>query len=221
MCGHSTVPYAAASECCSLLVRDDYRQTIASGLKAQSDKSYHGGSFRGGYGHGLAVDIVSVKGETRAARWASSEQLWKWIDTHEKELGIGRPYLDRDPPHVAPIDGEEYAAHRVEPNTQHAESKSKEHQRLALHSDHSMSERARGARLSRAQSRTQLIQFNSSPSRVRTDWDGVRQRPHDQRSKPGIYRTSKVRLSLVRCFNPRPSPTVGDAPTRRRPLVPR
>src|SRR5258708_7765095 len=93
-------------------------------------------------------------------------------------------------------------------NTQHAESKSKEHQRLALHSDHSMSERARGARLSRAQSRTQLIQFNSSPSRVRTDWDGVRQRPHDQRSKPGIYRTSKVCLSLVRCFNPRPSPTV-------------
>src|SRR3981189_1741799 len=100
------------------------------------------------------------------------------------------------------------AAHHVGPNAQHAESRGKEHQRLALHSDHSMSERARGARLSRVQSRTQLIQFNSSPSRVRTDWDGVRQRPHDQRSKPGIYRTSKVRLSLVRCFNPRPSPTV-------------
>src|SRR5215470_2510415 len=41
--------------------RDDYRQTIATGLKAQSDKAYHGGSFRGGYGHGLAADIVSVK----------------------------------------------------------------------------------------------------------------------------------------------------------------
>src|SRR5260370_39877058 len=41
--------------------RDDYRQTIASGLKAQRDMSYHGGSFRGGYGHGLAADIVSVK----------------------------------------------------------------------------------------------------------------------------------------------------------------
>jgi hypothetical protein len=26
--------------------------------------------------------------------------------------GIGRPYLDRDPPHVAPINGKEYAAHR-------------------------------------------------------------------------------------------------------------
>src|SRR5712672_3809806 len=107
--------------------RDDYRQTIASGLKAQSDKSYHGGSFRGGYGHRLAADIVSVKGETRAERLASSAQLWKWIDTHEQELGIGRPYLDRDPPHVAPIDGEEYAAHRGQRNTQHAESKATKH----------------------------------------------------------------------------------------------
>ncbi len=135
--------------------RDDYRQTIATGQKAQSDRSYHGGSFRGGYGHGLATDIVSVKGETRAERWAFSEQLWRWIDTHEKELGIGRPYLDRDAPHVAPIDGKEYAAHHVEPNTQHAESKAKKHQRLALHNDHSMSKRARVARPSRAQSRPQ------------------------------------------------------------------
>ena len=45
--------------------RDDYRQSIASGLKAATDRSYHGGSFRGGYGHGLAADVVSVKGETR------------------------------------------------------------------------------------------------------------------------------------------------------------
>ena len=44
--------------------RDDYRQSIASGLKAATDRSYHGGSFRGGYGHGLAADLVSVKGET-------------------------------------------------------------------------------------------------------------------------------------------------------------
>jgi murein L,D-transpeptidase YcbB/YkuD len=29
--------------------------------------------------------------------------------------GIGRPYLDRDPPHVAPINGKEYAAHRGDP----------------------------------------------------------------------------------------------------------
>jgi hypothetical protein len=100
--------------------RDDYRQSIAAGNKAASDSSYHGGSRRGGYGHGLAVDLVSVKGETRIQRFASSEELWKWIDAHEKELGVGRPYLDRDPPHVTPIDGKEYAAKRGRPAVQKA-----------------------------------------------------------------------------------------------------
>ena len=93
--------------------RDDYRQELASGNKAAADSSYHGGSRRGGYGHGLAADLVSVKGETRAERCTSSEILWKWIDAHEKELGIGRPYLDKDPPHVAPLDGKEYADKRA------------------------------------------------------------------------------------------------------------
>jgi hypothetical protein len=92
--------------------RDDYRQSIASGNRAATDRSYHGGSRRGGFGHGLAADLVSVQGETRSERWSSSESLWKWIDAHGKEFGIGRPYLDRDPPHVAPIDGEEYVKHR-------------------------------------------------------------------------------------------------------------
>ena len=92
--------------------RDDYRQELANGNKAAPDSSYHGGSRRGGYGHGLAADVVSVKGDTRADRCTWSEILWKWIDAHEKELGIGRPYLDKDPPHVAPIDGKEYADKR-------------------------------------------------------------------------------------------------------------
>jgi hypothetical protein len=91
--------------------RDDYRQSIASGLKAASNRSYHGGSLRGGYGHGLAADVVSVEGGTRNQRFASSEKFWKWVDAHGKEFGIGRPYLDRDPPHVAPVDGQEYAKH--------------------------------------------------------------------------------------------------------------
>jgi D-alanyl-D-alanine carboxypeptidase len=91
--------------------RDNYRQSIASGLKAASDRSYHGGSSHGGYGHGLAADVVSTNGATRAERQASSENFWKWIDTH-KEFGIGRPYLDHDPPHVGAIDGEEYVKHR-------------------------------------------------------------------------------------------------------------
>jgi hypothetical protein len=38
--------------------------------------------------------------------------LWKWIDANGKEYGIGRPYLDKDPPHIAPIDGKEYADKR-------------------------------------------------------------------------------------------------------------
>ena len=92
--------------------RDDYRQSLASGLKAATNRSYHGGSLRGGYGHGLAVDLVSANGESDAERWNSNEKLWNWIDAHGKDFGIGRPYLDKDPPHVAPIDGQEYAAHR-------------------------------------------------------------------------------------------------------------
>jgi hypothetical protein len=92
--------------------RDDYRQEIATGNKASSDSSYHGGSRRGGFGKGLAADIVSVKGETRMERYAASDEMWKWIDAHEKELAIGRPYQDRDPPHVGPLDGKEYADKR-------------------------------------------------------------------------------------------------------------
>ena len=102
--------------------RDDYRQSLASGLKAATNRSFHGGSLRGGYGHGLAADIVSVNGETRAQRFISSESLWKWIDAHGKHFGIGRPYLDKDPAHVAPIDGKEYADHRRVENTRHARS---------------------------------------------------------------------------------------------------
>lgn len=129
--------------------RDDYRQSIASGLKAATDRSYHGGSFRGGYGHGLAADVVSVKGTTRAQRWISTESLWKWIDAHGKEFGIGRPYLDKDPPHVAPIDGKEYAAHHRGTKAQHAGSDMKKRNRLAVRDDRSVAKRPRTARSSK------------------------------------------------------------------------
>jgi hypothetical protein len=92
--------------------RDNYRQALASGNKAAVDSSYHGGSRRGGYGYGLAADLVSVNGETRAERIKASHILWKWIDAHEQQLGIGRPYLDKDPPHVGPIEGREYVEKR-------------------------------------------------------------------------------------------------------------
>jgi hypothetical protein len=147
--------------------RDDYRQTIATGQKAQTDRSYHGGSFRGGYGHGQAADIVSVKGETRAERLASSDVMWKWIDAHEQELGIGRPYRDRDAPHVGPLTGTEYFTKRVEPAMRQAEHQTEHHpgpmaknhphivarhndHGAAKHTDHSASKRAAVARRARA-----------------------------------------------------------------------
>lgn len=125
--------------------RDNYRQSLATGLKAATDRSYHGGSFRGGYGHGLAADVVSVEGATRDERWASSEKLWKWIDAHE-EFGIGRPYLDRDPAHMAPVDGKEYAAHHTK--TQHAGLDRKKRNRSAGR-DHRGAKHSKTARSSK------------------------------------------------------------------------
>ena len=129
--------------------RDDYRQSIASGLKAANDRSYHGGSSHGGYGHGLAADIVSVDGATRAQRLTSSQTLWNWVDAHGKEFGIGRPYLDRDPPHMAPIDGKEYADHHPGMKARQAGSAAKPHNKLASRTDHSEAKRTRTARSSK------------------------------------------------------------------------
>jgi hypothetical protein len=129
--------------------RDDYRQSIASGLKAANDRSYHGGSSRGGYGHGLAADIVSVNGATRAQRLTSTETLWNWIDAHGKEFGIGRPYLGRDPPHVAPIDGKEYADHHPGMKARQAGSAAKTRHELAMRYERRAAKRARTARSSK------------------------------------------------------------------------
>jgi hypothetical protein len=146
--------------------RDDYRQSIATGLKAATDRSYHGGSYRGGYGRGLAADIVSVKGATRAQRWVSTEKLWKWVDERGKEFGIGRPYLDRDPPHVAPIDGQEYTSRRGGAKTQVAEAKMKiqaaeaktrKARALAARADHSAAKRAKNVKLSKGARTAKLL----------------------------------------------------------------
>ena len=143
--------------------RDDYRQGIASGLKAATDRSYHGGSTRGGYGRGLAADIVSVKGNSRAQRWVSTEKLWKWIDANGKDYGIGRPYLDRDPPHVAPTDGQEYVSRRGGAKTQEAkinndvgakskkvaEAKIKKSNRQAARADRGKAEHAKTTKIAK------------------------------------------------------------------------
>lgn len=116
--------------------RDDYRQSIATGLKAQNDRSFHGGSFRGGYGHGLAADIVSVRGETRTDRLASTSLMWEFIDAHQNELGIGRPYGDRDPPHVGPLDGEEYTTRHHKSNAVAQGGKSNRNKSAARNAKH-------------------------------------------------------------------------------------
>jgi hypothetical protein len=144
--------------------RDDYRQSIASGLKAANDRSYHGGSFRGGYGHGLAADVVSVRGATRAERWTSTETLWKWIDAHAKEFGIGRPYLGRDPPHVAPIDGQEYAKHYRGDRPQQAEADVKKRKRVAARDDRSRTKRLKTARASKM---SKVRSARNTPSRTK------------------------------------------------------
>jgi hypothetical protein len=79
--------------------RDDYRQSLASGFKARSSYSLHGGKARtGGYGHGQAVDITSVDGRSNAA-------VWRWIDRHGAKYGLYRPMPGADPAHIQPRGG--------------------------------------------------------------------------------------------------------------------
>ena len=74
--------------------RDDYRQSIASGLKAGTRNSLHGGSRRtGGYGYGRAVDVASADDD-------SAEAVWKWIDANGGKFGLYRPMPGFDPGHV-------------------------------------------------------------------------------------------------------------------------
>ena len=75
--------------------RDDWRQSIASGIKARTGYSRHGGSVAvGGYGHGRAIDIGHVDKER-------SHEVFRWIDANGAKYGLHRPYRF-DPPHVEP-----------------------------------------------------------------------------------------------------------------------
>jgi hypothetical protein len=75
--------------------RDDFRQSIASGFKARTGNSLHGGTARtGGYGRGQAVDVAAEDGHADA--------VWRWIDRHGEKFGLHRPMPGADPPHVQP-----------------------------------------------------------------------------------------------------------------------
>jgi hypothetical protein len=74
--------------------RDDYRQRIASGIKASGGNSLHGGSRRtGGYGHGQAVDMTGVDD-------TDMSDVWKWVDANGAKYGLSRPMPGYDPAHV-------------------------------------------------------------------------------------------------------------------------
>jgi hypothetical protein len=75
--------------------RDDYRQGLASGLKAHINNSLHGGSAAtGGYGHGCAVDIKDADG--------NSDTVWHWLDKNSAKIGLQRLLPRADPAHVQP-----------------------------------------------------------------------------------------------------------------------
>jgi hypothetical protein len=76
--------------------RDDWRQSIATGIKARTGYSRHGGSRAvGGYGHGRAVDVAHADGKSHA-------EVFRWIDQQGAGYGISRPIRHFDPPHVEP-----------------------------------------------------------------------------------------------------------------------
>jgi hypothetical protein len=83
------VPWAILSA-----FRDDYRQHIASGIKASGGNSLHGGSRRtGGFGHGQAVDVAAADG-------TEMSDVWHWIDAHGAKYGLFRPMPGYDPAHI-------------------------------------------------------------------------------------------------------------------------
>jgi hypothetical protein len=75
--------------------RDDYRQMLASGYKAHTGDSLHGGSATvGGYGHGCAIDVVDAD--------AKSRLVWSWIAANGVAFALERPLAGFDPAHVQP-----------------------------------------------------------------------------------------------------------------------
>ena len=69
--------------------RDDFRQKMASGMKARVNNSFHGGSLAtGGYRHGCAVDLAS-------ADRLDDNKVWRWVDKNGREFALHRPLTRR------------------------------------------------------------------------------------------------------------------------------
>jgi hypothetical protein len=79
--------------------RDDYRQSIAAGFKAERCQSLHGGSCRTkGWGDGQAADLWVADENGDPA--GDAQLLLELIDRVGRSLGLSRPMPGADPPHV-------------------------------------------------------------------------------------------------------------------------
>ena len=91
--------------------RDDYRQQIATGYKARTGHSMHGGSsVTKGWGDGRAVDVVNASEPNffDDSGVSASEMMWHHIDTLGPPIGIYRPMPESsrrpDPMHLQSMD---------------------------------------------------------------------------------------------------------------------
>jgi hypothetical protein len=86
--------------------RDDWRQQIASGFKASTAGSCHGGSRSvGGYGHGRCIDLWTTEGPVDA--------VFDWIDRVGRKFGLLRPMPGADPAHVSTVGDWRAIAYRL------------------------------------------------------------------------------------------------------------
>lgn len=102
--------------------RDDYRQSIASGIKARVGNSRHGGSrVTKGYGDGRAIDIAAV---------GPIAPLLALVDGIGRTLGLTRPHKGFDPNHVQLLDTPTRMA-KVVGKVRHAKRSKRQHTRVA------------------------------------------------------------------------------------------
>lgn len=99
--------------------RDDYRQKIASGFKARTCGSMHGGSCRTrGYGDGRAADLWTAEGEPGL--------LFALVDRLGRGFGLSRPMPGHDPAHVQLATSETVVA-RARGSHRYAQAVSRKH----------------------------------------------------------------------------------------------
>lgn len=100
--------------------RDDYRQSIATGFKARTGYSQHGGSkVTNGYGDGRAIDITAI---------GPIGPVLALVDSIGRRLGLIRPYKGNDPNHVQLSQPTQVAVTHAKPQKQRfAKIKGAEH----------------------------------------------------------------------------------------------